>query len=105
LATGLGGGFWLEKLSLETRQPVTTEDLIDRDDALTGLLQAIKDLQLREDAPTEVIGELSALRQKLPAELLTGEDRFEPTDPIQLSALLEDVKETLASRLLAGDRD
>jgi DNA repair exonuclease SbcCD nuclease subunit len=106
MATGLGGaGFWLEKLLLETRQPVRTEDLADREDALAGLLKAIRGLSLAEDVPVELLDELNVLRQKLPAELLTGEDRFEPTEPTQLKAALEDVREILTARLLAGGLD
>jgi len=101
LATGLRGpGLWLEKLSLKTRSPASDEDLVHREDALAGLLKAIRGLELGENVPAGFLDELGALRQKLPAELF-----FDPTETIQLKDALEDVKETLTVRLLTGDLD
>jgi len=40
------------------------------------------------------------LRQKLPAEMLSGDDRYDPTDPEQLKVVLKDIKELLMNRLL-----
>ena len=44
--------------------------------------------------------EVAALRQKLPHELLGGEERYDPGDPQYLSGLMEDIKELLMHRLL-----
>lgn len=101
LATGLGGaGIWLEKVSLKTQPTVSVDDILARDDALGGLLRAIRNLELDESALAELVNEVFALRQKLPAELLSAEDRYDPTDLQQLKAVLEDIKELLVNRLL-----
>lgn len=105
LAAGLSGApIWLEKISLDTSGPTMSEDLAQREDALSGLLQAIHELKLGTDLPSELGSVLGDLRQKLPPDLLAGDDRFDPTDPAQLSEVLEDVKEMLTARLLSGDR-
>jgi hypothetical protein len=42
------------------------------------------------------------LRQKLPPELLGGEDRYDPTDPRYLAGLMEDIKQLLVHRLVSS---
>ena len=102
MATGLGGaGLWLEKLSLQTRSPVDVTRIQAREDALGGLLRTIRELELDETACAKVAQQLTALRQKLPVELLSGEEGFNPTSKQQLEMMLEDVKELLVTRLLA----
>ncbi len=98
MATGLGGaGLWLEKLSLQTCSPADAAQIQAREDALGGLLRAIREMELNEADSTELAQQISALRQKLPVELLSGEERFDPTS----EPMLEDVKELLVTRLLA----
>ncbi|MFC1560490.1 exonuclease SbcCD subunit D [Pseudomonadota bacterium] len=105
LATGLGGaGIWLEKVSLKTRPSISVDNILARDDALGGLLRGIQDTELDDSALEELASEVSALRQKLPAELLSGEDRYDPTDPVQLKIVLEDIKELLVNRLISTDK-
>jgi hypothetical protein len=53
----------------------------------------------------EFANEMSALRQKLPAELLDGEDYDNPAGPEQLRESLEDIKELLVNRLLSTDQE
>ncbi len=105
LAGGLGGsGIWLEKVSLKTQPSISVDSILSRDDALGGLLRGIRDMELDDSALAELANEVSALRQKLPAEILTGEDRFDPTDPQQLQVVLEDIKELLVNRLLTTEK-
>ncbi len=105
IATGFASpGLWLEKLSIQTRPPTSSEELGRREDALSALLRAIRGMELEGEIPAELLDETSVLRQKLPAELLTGEDSFEPTEPSQLKAALAGVKEMLTIRLLTGDQ-
>lgn len=100
LATGLAGaGIWLEKVLIETRPTVSIDDVFSPDNALGGLLRAIRNMELDETISAEFAEEVSALRLKLPPELLIGDDRYEPADPQQFKAVLEDVKELLVSRL------
>lgn len=104
LATGVSGvGVWLEKVSIKTSSPAASGSGLDRDDALSGLLRSIRDLELNYESMEVLADELTALRQKLPAELLGGDDPFDPTSPEVLAAALEEIKELLVHRLLSAD--
>jgi len=104
LATGLGGaGIWLEKISIKTRPAISTDEVLERDDALSGLLRAIHDMELDSSVLDELAEEMSVLRQKLPAELLAGDDPFDPANPEFLKETLEDIKELLVNRLLSTE--
>jgi exonuclease SbcD len=105
LASGFGGaGLWLEKVAIETRQAVALDELLERDDALGGLLRAVHALEIDSAGVEGLAEEVAALRQKLPHELLSGEERYDPTDPQYLTGLMEDIKELLMHRLLTtGD--
>jgi len=104
-ATGLdGAGIWLEKVSIKTRPPASAEEVLESDDALGGLLHTIRDIALDTSTVDELASEVSALRQKLPAELLGGDDPYDPTDPTVIMEALEGIKELLASRLLATEQ-
>ena len=104
LATGLGGaGIWLEKVSIKTKPAISTDEVLERDDALSGLLRAIHDMELDSSILDELADEMSVLRQKLPAELLAGNDPFDPTNPEFLKETLEDIKELLVNRLLSTE--
>ena len=104
LATGLGGaGIWLEKISIKTRPVVSTDEVLERDDALSGLLRAIHDMELDSSVLDELADEMSMLRQKLPAELLAGDDPFDPANPEFLKETLEDIKELLVNRLMTTE--
>jgi DNA repair exonuclease SbcCD nuclease subunit len=102
LANGLGGaGIWLEKVSHETQPAIAFDSVLGRDDALGGLLCAIQNMELDRTALQSLADELSALRQKLPAEILGGEDSYDPTDAETVKDALEAVKELLVERLLS----
>lgn len=104
LATGLGGaGIWLEKISIKTKPAISTDEVLERDDALSGLLRAIHDMELDSSVLDELADEMSVLRQKLPAELLAGDDPFDPANPEFLKETLEDIKELLVNRLLSTE--
>jgi len=106
MATGLGGaGIWLEKVSIKTKPPVHVNEVLERDDALSGLLRSIRDMELDASALDELADEISALRQKLPAELLGGDDPYDPTNPEVLKGTLEDIKELLINRLLSPGKE
>ncbi|HFE38657.1 MAG TPA: DNA repair exonuclease [Gammaproteobacteria bacterium] len=105
LATDIGGArLWLEKVSLMTRPSVSTDICLARDDALSGLLRGINEREVDEAALMSLAHEVASLRQKLPAELLGGEDGYDPADPEQLKIVLEDVKELLVNRLLSMNK-
>jgi exonuclease SbcD len=103
LASGLGGaGMWLEKVAIETRQAVALDALLERDDALGGLLRALHALEIDASGVAALAAEVADLRQKLPPELLGGEERFDPADPRYLARLMEDIKELLVHRLVSS---
>jgi len=105
LANNLGGaGIWLEKVLLKTQPSISVDSLLSRDDALGGLVRGISNMELDDTALAELAKEVSALRQKLPAEMLSGEDRYDPTDLQQLKLVLEDIKELLVNRLLMTEK-
>lgn len=110
LATGLGGaGIWLERASIKTKPAISVDEVLERDDALSGLLRAIRDMELDASALDELVDEISALRQKLPAELLGGDSHsdawgYDPTKPAVLKDTLEDIKELLVNRLLSTEK-
>lgn len=105
LATGQGGaGIWLEKVSIKTTPSISIDEALDRDDALSGLLRAIRDVELDASAFDELADEVSSLRQKLPSELLGGDDPYDPTNPEVLKETLEDIKELLVNRLLSTEK-
>jgi hypothetical protein len=105
LAAGIGGaGIWLEKVSIKTRPAVSVDEVLVREDALGGLLRAIHGMELDAMALDELADEVSALRQKLPAELLGGDDPYDPTNPEVLKETLGDIKELLVNRLLSTEK-
>jgi DNA repair exonuclease SbcCD nuclease subunit len=105
LATGLSGaGIWLEKVFIKTKPSISADEVLERDDALSGLLRAIRDMELDDSALDELADEISALRQKLPAELLGGDDPYDPTNPEVLKDTLEDIKELLVDCLLSTEK-
>jgi hypothetical protein len=105
LATGLGGaGIWLEKVSIKTTASVSADEALAREDALGGLLHAIREMELDVSALDELADEVSALRLKLPAEMLSGDDPYDPSDPGVLKDTLEDIKELLVNRLLSTEK-
>ncbi len=105
LATGLGGaGIWLEKVFIKTKPSVSVDEVLEHDDALGGLLRAIRDMELDASALDELANEITSLRQKLPAELLDGDDSYDPTNPAVLKDTLEDIKELLIHHLLSSEK-
>jgi len=106
LATNIGGaGVWLEKVSIKTKSPVSVDEVLERDDALSHLLRGIRDMELDSSAIDELANELSTFRQKLHAVIPASEERYDPADPEQLKVTLEDIKELLVNRLLSTEQD
>ncbi len=106
LATGIGGaGIWLEKVSIKTGPALSAADTHTADDALGGLLGAIQDMEFDDTALIELADELAALRRKLPAEILSAEDPYDPAEPGQLKDALEDIKVLLLNCLLSTEQN
>jgi DNA repair exonuclease SbcCD nuclease subunit len=101
LAEGVGGGnVWIEKLQLDTRQAESDDAAIARDDAFGGLLRSIRDLDLDPGRLSSLADEVADLSSKLPVDLRSGPDAFDPSRPEHIRASLEDVKALLLDRLL-----
>ncbi len=101
---------WLEKLSIKTTQPASAEEILARQDALGGLLRTINNLEIAEHSLSEqksedLLNELAPLRKKLPPEMLTGEEPYDPLQSALLNDSLEEIKELLVNRLLRSDQD
>jgi DNA repair exonuclease SbcCD nuclease subunit len=106
LANGLSGeGVWLEKVSIKTKPSTSFEDAQARDDGLAHLLTSIQDMELDGAYLEELANELSPLRQKLPVEILGGEDAYDPANPDQIKTVLEEIKQYLVNRLLVTELD
>lgn len=61
-------------------------------------------MELDAGALEDIANEVSALRQKLPVEILNDEDPYDPMDSEQLKDALEDIKELLVNRLLSTEQ-
>jgi DNA repair exonuclease SbcCD nuclease subunit len=108
LANGFGeGALWIEKVRFETRPAADLAAAFDREDALGGLLRAVRDLATGPasgvDLPdlVELAAGFSELRTRLPAELLDDREALDPGNPDQLRGRLDEVKDLLLARLLA----
>lgn len=104
LATGISGAnLWVEKVCLRTRRETDLGEALKRDDALGGLLRAIRDLEADPDRLAALANEMSDLKLKLPPELMVGEESMDPTDPRVLREAAEHAKDLLLSRLVSSE--
>lgn len=105
VATDVGAGdVWVEKVKFHHRLAVDLDALLERDDPLGGLLRSIRDLSLTTDAFDLLQADFSDLRKRIPHEILQGDDPLDIDVPDRRARILEDVKQILVSRLMAGAR-
>ena len=105
LAQTIGSGaVWIEKLLLDTQHATSDDSAMARDDAFSGLLRSVRDLELDSERLAEFAEGFSDLSAKLPVGLRSGADPLDPSDPEQLRDRLEDVKALLLERLLHEGR-
>jgi exonuclease SbcD len=101
LAGSIGsGGLWIEKVVLDTRRGESEEAATARDDAFGGLLRSIRDLELDPARLSTLAAEFADLSAKLPVDLRSGADAFDPSRPELIRECLEDVRALLLERLL-----
>jgi DNA repair protein SbcD/Mre11 len=88
---------WLEQLKIRTEAATDVARLIARDDAIGGLLRAIRTTRSDNDALAVITTELAELRRKLPAAVF--DEEFNLDDPQLLGGLVADVEQLLMERL------
>lgn len=98
-----GANLWIEKVCLGTRRETDLGEALKRDDALGGLLRAIRDLEADPDRLAALADEMSDLKLKLPPELMVGEESMDPTDPRVLREAAEHAKDLLLYRLVSSE--
>ncbi|WP_305042240.1 metallophosphoesterase family protein [Geoalkalibacter sp.] len=98
------GDLWLEKLRFGTQADTDLGADLGDDSPFAGLLRFLAEVQLEGHRLYDLVPELGELRNRLPAELLGGEDPFDPTEAGQLAELQQDVRELLRARLLSSGR-
>ncbi len=99
IATGLGE-IWLEKMTINTTSPENHLQDIDENTVLGTLLQAINTMQIDDDSLQELLPELTALKNKLPADL--NQESFSTIfiDEENPDSLKDEIRELLVASLL-----
>ncbi len=95
------GSLWLEKVKFRTRRRVSLDEMFGKDTPLAGLLKSVRKMELDGDSLFELVPELSALKNKLPPEIQTGDEPFPDTSPDKMEDLRNDIQELLIARLLS----
>lgn len=101
LALDLGGqGLWLEKVRFNTKEIIDIDAFIQSDEALGSLIQSLMSLQLDPESLFDIDPDIDGFLNKLPPELRSGDEPFDPVDPDQWEELRSDIKNLLIARLL-----
>lgn len=101
LALDLGGqNLWLEKVRLKTKEIIDIDAFIQSDEALGRLIQSLLSLQLDPESLVEIDPDIDGFLNKLPPELRSGDEPFDPADPKQWEEIRSDIKNLLVARLL-----
>jgi len=104
MAAGLGD-MWLEKVLFKTDRKGSLKDAMGEETPLAGLMTAVEQFELDAGRLLDLVPEAAALKNKLPPDLIGGDDPLLPTAPDQISAFLDDVRELLTAKLIThGDK-
>ena len=109
-----GGRIWIEKILFQTAPPLNRDELARRNDPIGDLLRFIREIDrqlMDETGPSgdslEILKILNAdmvrLKAKLPGEIRNLDEAGDPGSPDHLKAMLDDIEQTLAARLLARE--
>ena len=102
IASGFGdGSLWIEKVQVRTRRAADLA-VLERDDALGGLLHTVRELAADEAALAALAESFADLERKLPPELFAEGEAARPGDPERLRSLLDEARDLLLARLLAA---
>ena len=103
-AATAGGDVWLEKVRLQTTVGLGLDEMLEREDALSGLLRSIQEMSGPDGDDGARVADLAELftdlHAKLPAELREGEEALDLRDAAALRVAIDDAKELLLSRLM-----
>jgi len=102
LTAGLGD-MWLEKVLFKTRPKTRSRRTHGEETPLHEMMAAVDRLKWDPDDPGDLLSlqipDIAALKNKLPPDLLGGDDPLIPNRPEGIAELLNDVKALLAARL------
>lgn len=102
-ATDLSGGtIWIEKVRFGTQSRISLEERLAQNDPVADLLRLVQELQPGDEILNPLKDELTALRTKLPAELLQDSPVFDLDSPEAARETLESAKQFLITTLLSG---
>ena len=93
------GNVWLEKVKFRTSRKTSLEEIVGEDTPLSGLMQAVENMEFDYNELTSLIPDLATLKTKLPAELLNNDSLIESM-PDQFAELREEVKELLIAKMI-----
>ena len=103
-AAGLGD-MWLEKVLFKMDRKESMEDTPGEATPLAGLMTAVEQFVVDSERLLELVPEIAALKNKLPPDLIGGDDPLLPSAPDQIQIFLDDVKELLTAKLIShGDK-
>ncbi len=93
-------GMWLEKVKFGTTPRTSLQEMFGEDTPVAGLLKSIRQIDLDGDTLFELVPELSALKNKLPAEIHTGDEPFLDPSPDKIEDLRKEIQELLIAGLV-----
>ncbi len=103
LAAGLGD-VWLEKVLFETRREGPAVEAFDDDSPFAALQELIDSYPFPSSRLCDLVPAFEPLRSRLPAELISDGNPFQPDDEV-LETLRREVREMLSARLQKGGRN
>ncbi len=99
-AQDVGGGVWVEKVSLATSPPPEQGTMQSLDGPLGELVRYVEEIRRSPEKTAALAGEFTDLRDKLPPELREGPETIDFDSPETLQAVLEQVEQLLVNELL-----
>lgn len=94
------GDVWLEKVLFRTRRTVSLDEILREDTPIASLIRSIQRMELAGGSLTDLLPELTVLKNKLPPEIHGEEDPFPNASPHNAAQLFAEVQELLIARLL-----
>jgi DNA repair protein SbcD/Mre11 len=92
------GDIWLERVGFNFSQPAHACPDQGSASLLGGLIETLMSHEFSIEELLQEIPELEELKSKLPPELLSGEDPFNPTEPRMLDKMKEEVGDLLVGK-------